>query len=138
MWRRMLRLAACGALVVNACGCASGQEEQARGPIPEASPLLAELGFVRAAGASRYDVETRLGPPPESFEDGRIVSYAVFLDVRSHRLSLVQALGALPHSSSVAPGACFGLMIEYSPEGAIVRHALIRQGSPRCPKQMSP
>lgn len=133
----MLRIAAWGVLVVQACGCASGQQGQARGPIPEQNPLLAELGFVRAAGASRIDVETRLGPPPESFESGRIVGYAVFLDVRSHHLSLVPAMGEVSHPP-IVPGACFGLMIEYSREGAIVRHALIRQGSPRCPKQMSP
>jgi hypothetical protein len=137
MWKRMLFLVAWGALVAQACGCASGQEDKARSPISEQNPLMAELGFVRAAGAGRTDVETRLGPPPETFESGRIVSYAVFLDVRSHRLSLVAAKGEASHPS-IVPGPCFGLMIEYSPDGAIVRHALIRQGSPKCPKRMSP
>jgi hypothetical protein len=124
-------------LAVAVCACASGWEGQARGPVAELSPLQAELGFVRAPGARRADIETRLGPSSESFEAGRIVGYAVLYDVERRRLALVTAK-ADPHRQPFVAAACFGLMIEYSLDGAIVRHALIRQGSARCPKAMPP
>jgi hypothetical protein len=109
--------------------CAS--EGDVRAPVDTQSPLQGELGFLLAAEAGRGEVETRLGEPAASFEAGRIVSYAVRYDGR--RLVLVPD-SAQARSVGAATG-CFGLMIEYSTDGRIVRHALIRHGSARCPKE---
>jgi hypothetical protein len=138
MWLRIQPCAVLCALALGVCACASGWENQARGPVAELSPLQAELGFVRATGASRADIETRLGPPSESFEAGRIVAYAVVYDDGQRRLALMSAKADSPLLERSVAATCFGLMIEYSPDGAVVRHALVRQGSARCPKAMPP
>ena len=78
------------------------------------------LGFVGGERVERALVEARLGAPVNLYEGGRVVSYPVFL--LDGRLQLRP------------PGECFGLMIEYSQDGLVVRRALVKAGASACPK----
>lgn len=101
--------------------CAS---DSPRVVVGDQEAIESELGFLRDVDTDRGMVLARLGPPTALFEGGRVVSYTVFFDLRTRRLSLSETLGG-----------CFGLMIEYSPVGRIARHALVHHGSAQCPKK---
>lgn len=96
-------------------GCAA---PPARAPVVDDEALLGRLGFIQLGRVERQLVESRLGEPLARYESGRVVSYAVYLS--RGRLQLQPG------------GECFALMIEYAPDGAIARRALVRQGSLHC------
>lgn len=114
--RRCLAIAGLVALALALGACAMQREV-----IGTDTELGARLGFIRDLDCRRQLVETRLGEPTSSFENGRVVSYAVY----GNRDGL---------SLSSVGGDCFGLMIEYDGDGRVSRFALIRHGSASCRK----
>jgi len=93
-----------GASVGLVAGCAT------RGPVDDPA-IIAKLGVIRPGGANRAEVEARLGPPERTYESGRVAIYLV--GERDGRLS----------TASDVPK--YTLVIEYAPDGAIVRRALV-------------
>lgn len=101
-------------------GCVS---DSPRAALADDSAIVSTLGFLREAEVDRAQVLARLGAPGDRFEGGRIVAYTVYFDPVQRRLTL-----------RPGAGACFGLMIDYTPQGRVARHALIRHGAADCPK----
>lgn len=97
------------ALVLVLSACASS-----RGPIENAD-VTAQLGFLNRPGLTRADVEARLGEAPKDYEMDSVVSYAVYVD-RDGRLTTTRTDG----------WARYTLMLEYAPDGRVLRHALLR------------
>ena len=85
-----------------------------RGPVDDPA-IIAKLGFLQPGGANRTEVEARLGPPERTYEDGRVAIYSVA--ERDGRLS----------TTAPAWGLRYTLVIEYAPDGTIVRRALVRR-----------
>jgi hypothetical protein len=111
------------AVIAVALAVACTSIEQSRSALPTDDPAMAQLGFLNEPGLTRDLVVARLGEPDALFEGGQIVGYDVYG-------------GAKAMSRRPGPGAyCFGLMVEYSADGVVARHALIRHGSARCRKQ---
>ncbi len=122
---------ALASLICVACGSA----DQTRTAVDAQHPLQAELGFVREAGVTRAQVELRLGAPAASFEQGRVVNYAVRYDAGRRQLEVVSEQAS--KAGGVPGRGCFGLMIRYGPDDSIAAYTLVRQGSARCPKEES-
>src|SRR5260370_33550266 len=69
-------------------GCASHVA-----PVKDAA-VLKELGFLRPGSTGRDEVLARLGTPSRAYEDGRIVSYAVY-KTADGRLSVSESSAAM-------------------------------------------
>ena len=95
-------------LLVALAGCAT------RGPIDDAD-ATAKLGFLQPGGPTRTEVEARLGPPEHVYEGGRIATYTV--SEREGRLT----------TTFVQHGDSYTLVIEYAPDGTVVRRSLVRR-----------
>ena len=96
------------ALALFAAGCAT------RGALPVGPELAAQLGFITPS-VQRAEIEARLGRPIAQYENGSVVSYAVYR--QDDRLVM-----AYPQ-----PGAeRFDLVLQYSADGRLMRFALVR------------
>lgn len=98
------------ALVLVLAGCASS-----RGEVRDAG-VVAQLGFLDRPGLTRAEVEARLGAATAHYEKDAVVSYAVYVE-RDGRLTTTLPDGRLPR---------YTLMLEYAPDGRVLRHALLR------------
>jgi len=91
-------------------------------PVKDAT-VLKELGFLRLESTGREEVLVRLGTPARIYEDGRIVSYAVY-KTADGRLSVTAA------SAALAPGELFGgerytLILVFKSDGTLDRQGLV-------------
>jgi len=98
------------ALVLALAACASS-----RGPVEDAE-VTAQLGFLNRQGLTRADVEARLGEPRTRYERNSVASYGVYV-LRDGRITAT-APSRLPPR--------YTLMLEYAPDGRVLRHALLR------------
>lgn len=98
------------ALVLVLAGCASS-----RGEVHDAD-VVAQLGFLDRPGLTRSDVEARLGGATAHYEKDAVVSYAVYVE-RDGRLTTTLPDARPPR---------YTLMLEYAPDGRVLRHALLR------------
>ena len=97
-----------GALLILLGGCAT------RGPLDDPATTR-QLGFLQPGEVTRSEVEARLGPPDQTYEVGRLVTYTVA--EKDGRLSTAFSLH----------GPIYTLVIEYAPDGKIVRRSLVRR-----------
>jgi len=98
------------ALVLVLTGCASS-----RGEVRDAD-VVAQLGFLNRQGLTRADVEARLGGATTHYEKDAVASYAVY----------VERDGRLTTTSPDARPPRYTLMLEYAPDGRVLRHTLLR------------
>jgi hypothetical protein len=102
--RSLGALVACVALLM---GCVT------RGPVDDPA-LIRKLGFLEAGGATRSEVEARLGAPVHTYESGRIATYTI--GEREGHLS----------TDPSRYSTTYTLVIEYAPDGTIARRSLVR------------
>jgi hypothetical protein len=95
------------AIGVAACGTA-------RGPVDDAS-LNAQLGLLSRPGVSRHELEARLGNPSQSYEQGAVVSYRLYLEDK----------GQLTTNASGQRASYYTLMLHYGPDGRLLRYSLL-------------
>jgi len=91
-------------------------------PVKDAA-VLKELGFLHPGATSREEVRTRLGSPVRSYEDGRIVSYAVYRTADG-RLS-VSASSAAIAAGELSGGERYTLILVFTPDGILDRQSLV-------------
>ena len=95
-------------LLLGACAA-----QPPRAPVDDPK-LLEQLGFLRESAVDRGTVEGRLGAPKAVFEGGRVVAYRVF-----------ERKGQLGQGTGGSGDRCFSLVIQYSEDSRVLRHALV-------------
>ena len=91
-------------------------------PVKDAA-VLKELGFLRPGSTSREEVRTRLGSPVRSYEDGRIVSYAVYKSADG-RLSMSASAAAMA-PGELSDGERYTLILVFSRDDILDRQSLV-------------
>lgn len=99
------------AIVAATAGCGS-----VRGVVDDAA-LSEQLAFLSRPEISRPEVEARLGTASETYEQGTVVSYALYLE-GENRLTTV---------AGSTRKADYTLMLHYGPDGRLLRHSLLRK-----------
>jgi hypothetical protein len=87
----------------------------ARGLVEEPE-TIARLGFLNGPDIRRADVEARLGAPAAIYEDGKVVSYSLYM-----------SRDGLSVTGSPLGTEQYSLVLEYGTDGRVVRRALTRR-----------
>lgn len=95
------------AIAIAACGTT-------RGPVEDAS-LNAQLGFLRRPNLTRQELEARLGAPSQTYEQGAVVSYRLYLEGK----------GLLTTTANGKGYSFYTLMLHYGPDGRLLRYSLL-------------
>ena len=104
-------------LVITSCVAASCAGPH-RDEVIEDPALNQGLEFLREQGVARGAVETRLGSPRTTFEDGRVVVYRVHMEDGVELKSVVSEAWWRPRGLQ--------LIIEYDKDGKVLRHNVLR------------
>jgi hypothetical protein len=91
-------------------------------PVKDAA-ILKELGFLRPGSTGRDEVQARLGSPSRTYEDGRIVSYAVF-KTADGRLSVTASAAAMA-PGELSGGERYSLILVFKSDGTLDRQSLV-------------
>jgi hypothetical protein len=91
-------------------------------PVKDAA-VLKELGFLRPGSTGREEVLQRLGAPSRTYEDSRILSYAVY-KTSDGRLS-VSASSAAMALGELSGGERYSLILIFKRDGTLDRQSLV-------------
>jgi hypothetical protein len=91
-------------------------------PVKDAA-VLKELGFLRPGSTGREEVLQRLGTPSRTYEDGRIVSYAVY-KTADGRLSVTASSAAMA-PGELSGGERYSLILVFKSDGMLDRQSLV-------------
>lgn len=86
-----------------------------RGAVDE-RPFKEQLAFLRRPDATRAQIEARLGAPSQTYEQGAVVSYPLYVEGEGQLTTLASGKNAY-----------LTLMLHYAPDGRLIRSSLLRR-----------
>jgi hypothetical protein len=90
--------------------------------VVEDPKMTTQLAFLNGSNVSRASVEARLGAPSASYEGGTVVSYGLYTGTDT-----VYNDDLLKTTPNVWGPPRYALLLQYDPNGQLVRYVLIRR-----------